>query len=324
MARSNSRVAKSRADYQKDSGILRRDTPADISDENRTENESARTYTTVLGGIATTIARAGYILRGGNVFGKVANGVAVGVAATTASGLVSRGLIDNVTTVDIQTAIELYLTQPPIAQYSADWENKELGAFGGFLANGGSADISRKGILSGARGLSELAVRGLIGAAATIPSELGISGDLAAGIDVTTRKTQNPYKEQLFKSMGFRKFAFAYKFAPRNKTELESVMQIIQQLKYHMHPEKDPSGLFLEYPSEFEIEYHYKGAENQFMSKISTCALTDMKVTYGGQDAFTSFRDTEGAPSEIQMDLAFQELETLTNDRIGLNYRDSL
>jgi hypothetical protein len=49
-----------------------------------------------------------------------------------------------------------------------------------------------------------------------------------------------------------------------------------------------------------------------------------MKITYGGQDAFTSFIDTQGAPSEINMELAFQELETLTNDRIGLDYKDSL
>ena len=85
-----------------------------------------------------------------------------------------------------------------------------------------------------------------------------------------------------------------------------------------MHPENDPTGLFLEYPSEFDIKYLYRGDENKELSKISTCALTDMKITYGNQDAFTTVKSTNhpGAPAEINIELAFTELETLTSKRI--------
>jgi len=316
MARKNSREARNRGATGND---------VDRSDENTIANEDGQIYLTNLGTFAASALVYKRIFESKDNFsGKLLKGT----LGTLAFGAVNKSLgtldlLDNNTTVDIQTAIELYLTQPPIAQYSANWENKELGPLAGGIATNDLSMNSLTGMLEGGKDVLELGARGIIGAAASLPGALGIGGDLAAGIEATTRKVSNPYKEQLFKSMGFRQFAFSYKFVPRNSTELETVMNIIQQFKYHMHPEKD-GNLFLSYPSEFEIEYHYKAKENPYLSKVSTCALTDVKVTYGGQDAFTSFIDTDGAPSEIQMDLAFQELETLTNDRIGLNYRNSL
>lgn len=332
LARENSRVAQIRdrlLNFGGDGGNV----AVDTSDQNRTTGENAKVYLGTTAAIAAgTVAYTR--VKNLNKAAKDAGGLAanfIGGAAqigvvSAAGGLAASLTAENVTTVDINTAIELYVTQPPIAEYSASWENAELGALGGTVANAdiNQADLSLGGILRGLSGVGELGVRGIIGAAASLPSALGITGDLAAGIEATSKKVANPYREQLFKKMGFRKFAFSYKFAPRNSTELQTALNIIQQFKYHMHPENDINNLFLEYPSEFDIEYRYKGKRNEYLSRISTCALTDMKVTYGGQDAFTSFIDTEGAPSEFQMDLVFAELETLTNDRIGLDYKDSL
>jgi len=324
LARSNSRVAQIRQNQGLTAAF-------DSSDENRTNGENAQQYLASLG----TVAGAAFAYKRlkdlnntarqiqGNPLGLVGQ-LAQGALIAGATGAVSSLAAENNSVVDIMTAIELYVTQPPIAEYEAMWEQKELGALGGMLARGERANLSVESFMSGASGLGEVGVRGVIGAAASLPGALGISGDLAAGIEATSKKVTNPYKEQLFKSMGFRKFAFSHKFAPRNLPELRNVLNIIQQFKYHMHPENDHSNLFLEYPSEFHIEYRYKGKRNKFVSRISTCALTGMKVTYGGQDAFTSFIDTEGAPSEFQLDLVFEELETLTNDRIGLDYEDSL
>jgi len=324
LARSNSRVAQIRQNQGLTAAF-------DSSDENRTNGENAQQYLASLG----TVAGAAFAYKRlkdlnntarqiqGNplgLVGQLAQGAMIAGAGAAAGSLAA----ENNSVVDIMTAIELYVTQPPIAEYEAMWEQKELGALGGMLARGERANLSVESFMSGASGLGEVGVRGVIGAAASLPGALGISGDLAAGIEATSKKVTNPYKEQLFKSMGFRKFAFSHKFAPRNLPELRNVLNIIQQFKYHMHPENDHSNLFLEYPSEFHIEYRYKGKRNKFVSRISTCALTGMKVTYGGQDAFTSFIDTEGAPSEFQLDLVFEELETLTNDRIGLDYEDSL
>ena len=41
-----------------------------------------------------------------------------------------------------------------------------------------------------------------------------------------------------------------------------------------------------------------------------------MKVTYGSDGIFTTIKGTQGAPSEIALQLAFTELETLDTERI--------
>ena len=237
-----------------------------------------------------------------------------GLTGAFIAAAVSNAVIEVVEKVRTLGVIELYVAAPPIAQYSANWENKELGALAG-LSDGFSAEN-----LIGEGGLGDLGVRGIIKAAANLPGQFGIGGELGASLDLASAKVANPYKEQLFSNMGFRQFAFNYKFTPRNNTEYQQVRRIIDLFKYHMHPEVSPSKLFLEYPSEFNIEYYYKGELNNHLSKISSCALTDVKVTYGNQDAFTTVQGQKGVPAEINMQLAFTELETLTNERIADGY----
>jgi hypothetical protein len=237
-----------------------------------------------------------------------------GLTGAFIAAAVSNAVIEVVEKVRTLGVIELYVAAPPVAQYSANWENKELGALAG-LSDGFSAEN-----LIGEGGLGDLGVRGIIKAAANLPGQFGISGELGASLDLASAKVANPYKEQLFSNMGFRQFAFNYKFTPRNNTEYQQVRRIIDLFKYHMHPEVSPSKLFLEYPSEFKIEYYYKGELNDHLSKISSCALTDIKVTYGNQDAFTTVQGQKGVPAEINMQLAFTELETLTNERIADGY----
>lgn len=321
LARSNSRVGQVAKAMNTDS--VKQAVEFDTTAQNKVSSENSEKY---LGGLAAfTAATAGYVGLKKFIAGNAgaASGEAIKAATLGLAGAAIGGMAtENKSLLELRTAIELVVTAPPKVQYSAEWENAEIGALGGSIARGDNA-ISKAGILGGAAGLGELGVRGLIGAAASLPAGSGLTGDLAAGIDATSKKTSNPYKEQLFKFIDFRRFEFAYKFAPRNMAELEAVMQIIQKFKYHMHPENDKTKLFLEYPSEFNIEYRYRGARNRFVNKISTCALTNMEVNYGNQDAFTSFTDTEGAPAEINLLLRFTELETLTNDRIGLDYKDS-
>lgn len=249
--------------------------------------------------------------------------------------------------VRLQQAIELFVSGPPTAEYSANWENKELGIFGGAMTQGnvklneligaegeGDFDIpgtNRSMNLSQFKGLAGGLGRSVIQGAAQLPGKLGVAGELGAAFDLLSGNTLNPYKEQLFQSMGFRKFGFGYKFMPKSNQELQTVMNIVQLFKYHMHPERNDANYTLIYPSEFEIEYRYKGQRNEYLSKIAPCALTDVKISYGGADSFTSFKDTDGAPIEINLQLSFAELETLSRrgvtDSAGtgvdLNWRNS-
>ncbi len=216
----------------------------------------------------------------------------------------------------LNKVIQLHVPQSIISQYQADWNDTELG-MAGILAN-------KRFDQAGLSDVSEAAGRGIIQAAAGLPKAIGVDADLGAAIEATSRKTTNPYKEQLFKSMGFRSFAFQYVFNPKNVEEYNDVRSIINVFKYHMHPEISPGQAFLIYPSEFNIEFYHAtdgGVKpNPHLPKISDCALKDVKVTYGPDGFFNTVAGTDGIPSEITMELNFTELETMTANRIADGY----
>lgn len=217
--------------------------------------------------------------------------------------------------------IILHVTDRVSSGYSANWETADLGGLVGAVASGkmsasslftkdGGVDMGAMASSGGE--LGDYALRKLGKVA-------GIAGfdSLSNVIQATSKKVENPYKEQLFRSMGFRKFGFDYRFSPRNPEEADTIFGtggIIETFLTHMHPTRSQNGLFLTYPSEFLIVYYHQGEENPHVRKISNCALTDMTVDYGAE-GFTTFEN--GCPTEAFVRMQFTELETLTTDRIA-------
>lgn len=229
----------------------------------------------------------------------------------------------------INSVITLYVDGPPSVSYSAKYANSDLGTLAGLLGQGGAAigDLLRGFGQSGfdANFLSNLGKVGGIGAEgsgalllqlAKLPSLFG-GTDVKALASASAKATTNPFREVLFEMMDFRSFKFKYKFMPRNVAELNSVKSIINEFKFHMHPELSNNKFFLIYPADFNIVYYFRGGTNNFVHKIGRCVLTDMGIEYGSGD-YTSF--TNGEPTEINMTLSFQETEMLTKERILAGY----
>jgi hypothetical protein len=151
---------------------------------------------------------------------------------------------------------------------------------------------------------------------------LGIATGLAlskgpngAANSVATGLAANPKKEQVFKGVNFRTFSFDYKFFPRNSTESQNVLKIIEQFKYHMHPEfKDNNNFVYIYPSEFDIFYYQDAKENMNLHRHTSCVLTDMSINYTPNGMFTTFPD--GMPTQIDITLSFRELALLTKEKV--------
>lgn len=252
----------------------------------------------------------------GKVFGDIIKGTAVGGAA----GAASAALAGEQRLVFGEDEVVLHVPDRVTTGYSANWETADLGGLVGAVASGkmsasslftkdGSFDAGA--MMSSGGELGDYALRKL-GKVANLAGFDNISNVVQA----TSKKVENPYKEQLFRSMGFRKFGFDYRFSPRSEEEANEIFGdngIIKIFSKHMHPTRSQNGLFLTYPSEFLIIYYHNGEENPFVKKISNCALTDMTLEYGAE-GFTTFAN--GCPSELVMRLQFTELETLTTDRI--------
>ena len=300
----------------------------DQSDQNRTDPEKGGVAAGVAGAMAGAAIGLGKALSdaGGRPSSAGAGAEEIGVVSSAAKGigtvfaggglgglygLASSQAAGEQRAVFGDSEIILHVSERVSASYGANWDVGDLGgAIGAIAAGQFNANME----------VADYALR----KAAKLGGLAGFD-QLSNVIEATSKKVENPYKEQLFRSMGFRKFIFDYKFSPRNefealqvfgkpdRTKEESIEGIIPTFLRHMHPTKSTSGLFLGYPSEFLIVYYYNGAENKYVRKISNCALINMSIDYGAE-GFTTFKG--GIPSEATIRLEFSELETLTADRI--------
>jgi hypothetical protein len=242
-----------------------------------------------------------------------AGAVTGGAAAATIAGLQSFSDTFSISEpVRVTDAIMLPIDSIPSVKYSVKYKDFDFGILGGLLGGSSAIDTTltgraQEGLLAGIASLGKIATAGAfnIGEVAT------------QGVKLAAKVATNPFKEVMFEAIDFRTFSFKYTFLPKSESEVHNVRRIIDLFKFHMHPELSDGGLFYVYPSEFEMQYYFRGEENTFLHKISTCVLTDMQVDYGSQ-FFSSFDD--GAPTEIIMSLTFKELELLTKERIIKGY----
>lgn len=147
------------------------------------------------------------------------------------------------------------------------------------------------------------------------------AGTFAKFLSASQRQVVNPMSLHLFKEVNRRSFSFAYTFLPRSREEMETCHEIVGLLKFFAHPKRsEGSGRFLDYPAEFGISFlTADGKENAYMPKILKCSLESVKVKYGEETSFSTFRTDQygAAPTKMTMELSFSELEILTRDRLS-------
>jgi hypothetical protein len=263
-------------------------------------------------GIASAVSKAGsggvYSATKGFVQGTL-GGTALGLgsAAIVGAAMAESSVLQTDKRKRLKDVITLAVQERPTVTYGVNYQDKDMGILGGFLT--GQTSLSDSSKQNGELGAS-LALQ-----IAKIPSLLPGFGtaSLSDIVQFGSKTKTNPFREVFFEGIDYRKFNFRYKFMPKNKTEADSVYNIIDKFKEHMHPELSAGGYFYVYPSEFKIAYYYNNKENGYINRIADCALTDMTVDYGGEQ-FSSFDD--GAPTEINLSLSFRELELLTKETI--------
>ena len=232
--------------------------------------------------------------------------VGVGVAASMAASATRSQR-------RLKTAIALHTPNQLQIRYGMQWSEEDTAGLAmGAQAIGVAGDIIKA--LSNGNKNSDLSSAGAN--AQAIATNLALSkAPGAAGISAATGLASNPKKEQLFKGVDYRTFTFEYQFFPRDEIEAQNVLNIIRELKYHMHPEfKDSNNFVYLYPSEFDIFYYSGGQENLNIHRHTSCVLTDLSINYTPNGSFTSF--SNGMPTQINVSMGFKELSLLTKDKI--------
>ena len=227
--------------------------------------------------------------------------------------------LQNPTTRRISTAIALYMPQQITTSYQAKYSEDTIGIV---------AETVGGAILSGMSGGGFKDVMGVLGAGA----EEGINQFLQKGAELAAPGAQammaihqgkviTPKLELMFKGVGRRSFSYEFNFIPKSEKEAEEVEKIVKEFKFQMSADFDGGGAQgqrrMTIPSNFDIEYMYKGQGNKHLHKISTCVLEKMDVTYGG-DKFVAYAG--GRPQSTKISLSFSEMEIITKKRIEDNY----
>ena len=155
---------------------------------------------------------------------------------------------------------------------------------------------------------------------------LGTASGTLAALQRKTGVAPAPMQEMIFEGIDYRTFTYSFKMNPRNRKEAQEVKKIVDTFTYHMLPEKLGTGAALAFrvPSEFTIRYMYRGGPNNYLNHLTFCALTNMKIDYGGGERYQTFRpDETGAPPiQTKVSLEFQELELIDKRRFNNTHKE--
>lgn len=242
--------------------------------------------------------------------GVVRGGVA-GVAASipiAVAGTASRE------TKRIKTAIQLPMPNNLATNYTANWGEVDTKFFDMIMRAGPAAAETITAAFTG----KPIPPSGAdLAASVALVTQSALGG---GGVSAATGLAANPKKEVIFDNMGFRTFTLEYKFFPRSEQEAEKIRNIVQTLKYHMHPEYLSKDRFTYvYPSEFDITFfNSDGAENLWINKIATSVLTNININYTPEGTWAAHNG--GSPVAMQVQMTFKELSILTKENIAAGF----
>jgi hypothetical protein len=209
--------------------------------------------------------------------------------------------------------------QIPSVTYNMDYINVQ----GSALTQEGVKSFSDQNVDLGGLGKGLL-----VNIAKNVLNRVDVGDDIQAAAQANLiGGVANPHIEFLFQSIQPRMFQYDFKFRPRSQEEMEYVHNIIFQFKKNMHPETGFDNHVLFYPNEFNIQYFFKGVENDYLYKLDNLVLTQMTTNYS-PETFSTFRGTQGkqdvgggkrlgaSPTEIDLSMTFQETNLITRDKI--------
>lgn len=307
----------------------------------RGKNEVFYGNSLAIGGGATTIQTFGNIVgqagRSGSVniplsaeeFGEAAAGKAVSAGVGTGIAALAQNIKKKPKTNRIKSAIALYMPDTVFQTYSHDYDALSVTAATGMLgmAQRGASSVGSSFSTSTAEGAVVTsdsisnAIKGIGGS----PGGREVGGFIAeqSGLvgpgftDLLLRdlgKALNPQIEMVYKKTQNRSFVFDFRMQPRSRSESISIKNIVKQFKKFSAPSiaGDSDGAYFNIPGQFDIEFMFKSNENKFIGKISTCVLENIDVNYSSAGPFATFDD--GAPVEVNLQLRFTEVDTLTRE----------
>jgi hypothetical protein len=227
----------------------------------------------------------------------------------------------------------IYLAMPESVNFAegVEWQGTDLGVIGG--ARSGAIVKSNAldyGVLTGAgaalggaAGLGASMIPGISGIAGTVLGAVLGNNTIQTGIESTLGVKTNPFKEQTFQGVGFRPFDFTFRFIARDQTDVKTIQNILSAFRSYSKPtfKEGSQGSIFKYPHEFRIEFltfdDNDSVENYITNpylpeiKFCICQTVNTNFTAAGWRSFEG-----GAPTDITVQMTFQETEIITGEDV--------
>ncbi len=223
----------------------------------------------------------------------------------------------------LEKSIALYMPPTVEVGYTVKYSDEKVGslamagsaAIEAFASGGSTQAKLKKAIEAASPAGKEGAQQFLEGTLDTVAPGASTLAALSRGTVVT------PRMEMMFEGVGRRSFTYTFAFIPKSKQEALIVEEIIQHFKFYMMPaySNPNTKREMDIPGTFDIQYMYRGSENSFINKVSTCFLTEVKVQYGA-DRYTAYEEIPGRgspPQKSSITLNFSELELMSQQHIA-------
>ena len=310
---------------------IRRDTPAYINEmvsdvksgtEKSVVSKVANTSAYFGGGLNTDLSNLSSYQSVNPLMGDIAQGLTP--TQTEGDKVIS---IKRPATKRLDTAIALYMPNAINVTYGSRYLDTEISPLGAAAGDIGVDILEGRGSFKGAleklqEKLPQEAKRRVITTALQLGDAVGLTGAREA-FEINRAEVVADRMELAFKNINRRNFQYSFKMIPKNEKEADEIRKIIYAFKFNMLPEMTSgrAGNTMGFPNTFDIEYRFLGKDNDYISRVSTCVLETMTVSYGG-DRFKTFapRD-DGAPVvETSLTLSFKELELITRERVAEGY----
>jgi hypothetical protein len=192
--------------------------------------------------------------------------------------------------------------------FSITYGEEEIGT-----SLGGAAEA-----LTGTETQGMASALGAIGAAITGgASEAAKKLGLGAAVSAFTGTTANPFMTVLFKSPVYKTYSFTWRLFPRNSSEAQTILNIIQTVKYHALPDAIGSlgGAVLSYPSLAMLNIYAKKELYPFKYAV----IENCTFNYAPDGAPSFYKD--GSPTAVELRISFKEVEYFLKSNMGQSPR---
>lgn len=216
----------------------------------------------------------------------------------------------------------IYLYLPGNLSFSSDFDYEDADMKGVEKIH----DIKRLFGFGSAEGAVELAKKSGIGLVTEhLGEELGGKEFLGNWIKFQKREVENPFLVHMFKGVQRRSFSFDWEMVPRSEEEAINMYTIIHTLRRYAHPQRNPAGRYLEFPSEVNLTFLYKAEDMKeaiAIPKIKKCAIKNIKVDYG-ENIFAAHKKLSNGlivPTKAKLSLQLSELAILSREEIEVGF----